>query len=275
VYQYCNIMYVVATHIIETLSGRWIGDFLREKIWRPLGMEETFFGNADVEEHGVLDRFAKGYRWDEDASRYVEVPWPVQPEGAGAGEMISTVCDYARFLRCMILKSGPFSGEGHEELVRPRMIVGEDPRPFHSHALYALGWEVETYHGETVIGHGGSTCGFGSSMLYLPRLRWGVVVFGNSDGAYVTNLKICWTMIDDLLDVPVEKRFDWDEFGREDEEEQECKTREELYPKIPEITVPLTLPLEAYAGSYWQEGWGTLVVEFRDGKLVVDATDRL
>ena len=40
-FQYCNMMYVVASYIIETLEGVWLGDFLKERIWTPLGMKST------------------------------------------------------------------------------------------------------------------------------------------------------------------------------------------------------------------------------------------
>jgi CubicO group peptidase (beta-lactamase class C family) len=40
-FQYSNIMYAVVGHVIETLEGVWLGDFLRERIWEPLGMEST------------------------------------------------------------------------------------------------------------------------------------------------------------------------------------------------------------------------------------------
>jgi CubicO group peptidase (beta-lactamase class C family) len=40
-FQYCNIMFVVASYVIETLTGMWLGDVLKERIWRPLGMKST------------------------------------------------------------------------------------------------------------------------------------------------------------------------------------------------------------------------------------------
>jgi len=273
-FQYSNIMYVVATHLVETLTGVWMGGFLKEKIWEPLEMKDTYFGLDDVKEHGSIDQLAKGYRWDDEKSTYAEVPWPVQPEGAGAGEMKSTAGDYAKSLRSMIHKTGPISEKGHEELVKPRTIVGDEPKPFHSPALYALGWEVETYHGETIIGHDGSTNGFACKMLYVPRLNWGMVIFGNTIDPNVAEDKICWTLIDDLLNIPEEKRFDWDKQGEEYDEESGCKTKEELYPKLPDTRIPLTLPLVLYAGSYKNDGYGILVVDCKDGKLAIDATDR-
>jgi CubicO group peptidase (beta-lactamase class C family) len=40
-FQYCNLMFVVISHLIEVLEGVWLGDFLRERIWEPLGMKST------------------------------------------------------------------------------------------------------------------------------------------------------------------------------------------------------------------------------------------
>jgi CubicO group peptidase (beta-lactamase class C family) len=40
-FQYCNMMFVVISHVIETLESTWLGDFLRKRIWKPLGMTST------------------------------------------------------------------------------------------------------------------------------------------------------------------------------------------------------------------------------------------
>ena len=40
-FQYCNIMFVVASHVVETLTGMWLGDFLKTEIWGVLGMSAT------------------------------------------------------------------------------------------------------------------------------------------------------------------------------------------------------------------------------------------
>jgi CubicO group peptidase (beta-lactamase class C family) len=40
-FQYCNLMFVVASHVVETLTGVWLGDVLKERIWEPLGMKST------------------------------------------------------------------------------------------------------------------------------------------------------------------------------------------------------------------------------------------
>ncbi|KAG0650970.1 hypothetical protein D0Z07_2502 [Hyphodiscus hymeniophilus] len=211
-YQYSNVMYVVAVHMVESLTSGWFGDYIRQMIWEPLGMKDTYFGLNDTKQHGALDQLGKGYRWVEKDSEYAEVPWPAQPEGAGAGELESTALDYAAFLRCMIRQTGPISEKGHEELVKPRTITDDKPKPFHSHMLYALGWEVETYRGVTLIGHDGETSGFECKMLYLPRLDWGVVIFGHALEANRAQEVICSALV---LNVPMQQRFDWEKHWKE------------------------------------------------------------
>ncbi|KAI9742829.1 MAG: hypothetical protein M1818_003558 [Claussenomyces sp. TS43310] len=275
-FQYCNMMFAVGVHLIEKLTCTRMVDWLRNRIWTPLKMNSTYFLMDDIIEHKVIDQLAKGYGWDKEEETIFEIPWPVQPEGAGAGEINSTAADYASFLRCMIDKSAPFSAAGHEELVKPRTIMGTEPNPSWSPTLYALGWNIETYHGEKIIGHSGGTSGFECQMMFLPGKKWGVVIFTNSIDASPAIEKICWTLIDDLLKIPRERRFDWDEEAAKNSREYEegDMTTEKLYPKIPEPRFPATLPLEAYAGEYADEGYGTLKVEWKNQKLFIDCMDR-
>lgn len=237
-------------------------------------MNNTYFGNDDVEKRGVLHQLAKGYGWRDKDSSFREIPWPIQPEAAGAGEIISNVEDVALYIRAMMRKNGPISENGHEELVKPRTITGCKMIPFQSDELYALGWETKTYHGETIIGHDGATNGFQSSMLYLPRLEWGIVILTNSEDAYFPKEKIIYSMIDDLLGIPTEKRFDWDKLAKEEEEEDKPKTKEDFYPNLPDPILPITSPLEKYAGKYKHAGYGVLPVVLEDGKLKADGSDR-
>ncbi len=276
-WQYSNVMYAAACHLVEALTGKLIGDFLRPKIWEPLKMTNTFYGLSDLKQHRGTESLSKGYRWDEEGSRYIEILWPDQPEGRGAGEIISTAHNYAQFIKCMMHQRGPISASGHKELVKPRMVFLDDEdetRLYMSPNCYALGWVVRNYHGETIIEHGGATNGFRCNMMYLPRLKFGLVVFGNSETSSAINEKIPWALVDEFLGIPPKKRYDSDAAFREELAKEQLDTVEELYSNLPEVRIPLALPLEAYAGSYTHPGFGNLAVEYKEGKLEVDATDR-
>jgi CubicO group peptidase (beta-lactamase class C family) len=47
-FQYCNMMFGVASHVIETLSGMWLGEFLKREIWGKLGMHGTVSGSSRI-----------------------------------------------------------------------------------------------------------------------------------------------------------------------------------------------------------------------------------
>lgn len=47
-YQYCNMMYFVASHVIEKITGEWLGNTLKKKIWDPLAMGKTYFCLKDA-----------------------------------------------------------------------------------------------------------------------------------------------------------------------------------------------------------------------------------
>ena len=146
---YCNMMYMAVSHAIEVVTGMWLGDFLRVRIWEPLGMMGTFFslkdaknaaettagGGAAHENDGDDDDddddddgqgqqqqedkkpiLANGYTWDNTTvpGRYVSEPWLDMPESSGAGNVISNVLDYAVWIRTMINQDGPFSTDAHK-----------------------------------------------------------------------------------------------------------------------------------------------------------------
>ncbi|MCJ1385820.1 hypothetical protein MMC17_008944 [Xylographa soralifera] len=77
-FQYSNIMYMAVSHVIETLTGLWLGDFLKQRIWKPLEMHSTFLSledclNADYGRDPEVG-LAHGYRWDVGTRAFVDVP---------------------------------------------------------------------------------------------------------------------------------------------------------------------------------------------------------
>src|SRR5438876_11318479 len=68
-FQYCNIMFIAVSHVIEVLTGMWLGDFLRTRIWEPLGIKSTFFSLDDAQKHirkQGITKLARGYWWNNE-----------------------------------------------------------------------------------------------------------------------------------------------------------------------------------------------------------------
>lgn len=98
--------------LIEVVSGEPLEQIERERIFIPLGMEDTSFSVPDAK----LPRLAKLYKHDE-AGKLTETP-PFggimsQPRGtfrSGGGGLFSTAHDYARFAQ-MLLNGGEWNGK--------------------------------------------------------------------------------------------------------------------------------------------------------------------
>ncbi|CAG8961253.1 hypothetical protein HYFRA_00013309 [Hymenoscyphus fraxineus] len=251
-FQYCNIMYIVASYVIETITGMWLGDFLRERIWKPLGMESTYFSVKDA--LAAPEPLAQGYIYYED--KFQEVPIMDFAVVSGAGSIISNVLDYAKWLKALLSHSGPLSKEDITALLTPRSFYSPvyDPDPFTGSSTYALGWKVGVYQGYEFFSHAGGMEAFGAEVIFFPALNYGVVGFGNTGGtSNAVEQVLQWQLIDDKLGIPAEKRVDWNKLNtalhNSLQKSLQNATRT-LYPHIPSPPLPLSRPLESYTGTY-------------------------
>ncbi|WP_332770266.1 serine hydrolase domain-containing protein [Phenylobacterium sp.] len=98
--------------IIERLSGQSLPDFMRERIFEPLGMVDTAFHTPPEKK----PRLATLYRSSVSRGLVALAGNPLLPDheappalASGGGGLISTVGDYARFAQ-MLLDGGAFAG---------------------------------------------------------------------------------------------------------------------------------------------------------------------
>jgi len=106
----------VLGRLIEVISGKTLGAFLREYIFEPLGMMDTGF-SVPAQHHG---RIAEPFARDPEGGLQMRLI-DVREEGvweSGGGGLASTALDYARFLQFMLNK-----GElGGVRLLGPRTV---------------------------------------------------------------------------------------------------------------------------------------------------------
>ncbi len=101
---------------VEAASGRSLDDYLREKVFRPLGMEDTGF----VLTPSQRARLARMHQRGEDgALTPIDFEMPQQPGFfMGGGGLYGTAPDYLRFLR-LVLNGGELDGT---RLLRPETV---------------------------------------------------------------------------------------------------------------------------------------------------------
>jgi CubicO group peptidase (beta-lactamase class C family) len=97
--------------LVERLSGRSLAEFMDERVWRPLGMEDTAFGVPEAKRGRLARVYEKG-----PEGRLQPVKWLLDEEPvllpkvlSGGGGLFSTTGDYARFMQ-MLLNGGRLDG---------------------------------------------------------------------------------------------------------------------------------------------------------------------
>lgn len=125
--------------VIEVVSGKSFGTFLKEEIFLPLGMADTGFYVPEEK----LDRFAKVYDYDQEQRKLVpftgdmlaifDFMTPPAFESGGAG-LVSTIKDYSRFA-LMLANGGVHNGRrilGHKtvEYLTTPQLTKEQAIPF-------------------------------------------------------------------------------------------------------------------------------------------------
>lgn len=266
-YFYSSYMFSTVSHAIETVTSMSLGDFMKQRIWNPLGMAQTYWTPAEAMEARASGTvLARGYAWNALKKSFVEQPMPDFPAVSGAAAIISNVVDYTKWLRCMMTQSPPLSLAAHATLTTPRIsfsALGNNPfPPPHS---YALGWFVDNYRGQRIVWHGGGWTGFGTTAMYIPDHQWGLVMMGNTTGtSHYVQIALFMRMLDDLFGTPEDERIDWNLKLQERLSQRRsdiARSAELLYPSISYPARPPLLPYQAYAGNYIHAAYGNLNLE--------------
>ena len=293
-FQYSNQGYGVAGLVVEAVTGgRW-GEWVRERLLGPLGMDEsgtspydvwaepyvapTFLGTAPAGVVSIDDaperNVAMPHGVGRDGERRV-LSWQSYDNMQAAGSMVSNVVDMANWVR-MHVSRGLFDGEFvlddstvaelHAPQVRTeRTFAFADDEA----GTYGMGWTRASFHDHPYLFHGGGIFGFPAYAAMLPEAGAGVVVLANGSmwTPYYPHQEISAWVFARLLGVEAR---DWhgEIMSRTEtiHAQVEATLAAQDAARIPD-TRP-SLPLEDYAGSYEDDyGAGPVHVELADGRL--------
>ncbi len=274
-YAYDNLLYLAAGQIIPAVTGQPWEDFIRERIFRPLGITDS---NTSVADFRPGDNFATPHAEVEGKLT------PIEPDRvdntAPAGAINSSVSDMAKWVTVQ-LNGGAipgnekrlFSERQGKEMWSPQTILPtNDPppglAPMHSDfAAYGLGWILREYRGHKFVGHTGGLPGYVSQVTLIPDMKLGVVVLTNQESAGMFS-SVTYRILDNYMNAP---GTDWLK-GFHALAEQRRTQADEAVTKAASARAAdskPSLPLEKYAGHYTDAWYGDVSIALEQGKLVM------
>lgn len=285
-YAYDNILYIVAGRVIEAVSGDSWENFIVERIFTPLGMNESAPSVATIKSSNRSWPHARINGRSRNVGGTME-PLTVAPgvdNAAPAGGINASPHDMVRWLQLQLNRgvmgnSRLFSAAAAKEMWTPHVLVpigSEDSaiaaiRPlFHT---YALGWNVKDYRGHRIVTHSGFLEGSMSVTFLLPEQQVGFILMMNSEDTEARDA-VAYHLVDHYLGL---KKTDWvSAFAQayQDRQDEAIKVLDAADRATQDQSVKgPSLDLRAYAATYHDAWYGDVIVGFANGALTIDFTN--
>ena len=201
---------------------------------------------------------------------------------APAGALVSSVADLSQWVITLLNKGQTSDGKRLlsetqvRELWTP-LILLPTPEPHQAVAetrsnfiAYAMGESVREYRGKLEITHTGGLQGMVTQVTMIPEVRLGIIVLTNQEVGAAFN-SVTNTVLDHYLGAPPKDWVAAYSQVKKTREEDARKTVAGAAAKRNAQSKP-SLPLASYAGRYRDPWYGDVVVEAKNGGLVMRFT---
>lgn len=205
-YEYSNLGFALLGTIIRNISGKPYQQFIQEAIFKPLGMDHTYWEYTKVPPNDL----AHGYRWLNQ--KWNEEALLKDGSWGAMGGLITTVEDFSRYMN-FHLQAWPIR-DGVEKGPLKRSSVREMHQLWNFNQLipdmgfpnlrcsgvaaygYGLGVSRDCRN-RLYVAHGGGLPGFGSHWRIMPEYNIGIVIFSNRTyaGLSGTTLQVLDTLV--------------------------------------------------------------------------------
>jgi CubicO group peptidase (beta-lactamase class C family) len=161
---YSNTGYIFLARIIENLSGLTFEKWMKQNIFNPLGMKNTY---VETQHDRIVANNATSYYLRDDFKRAIEY-WGY----FGSGNMHSTIEDLNIWLQNFSTPQKEWASAFNTLLTRTPLNNGfETP--------FGFGVRIEEYEGKKVIQHGGSVGGYRAIARVFPEEQLHMVILSN------------------------------------------------------------------------------------------------
>jgi CubicO group peptidase (beta-lactamase class C family) len=277
-YAYDNVLYLVAGQVVAAVSGKSWDEFIKERIFAPLGMTAS---NTSVKDLRPGGNFVSPHQKVE--GRLQPVPYMNIDNTAPAGAINSNVAEMAKWVVTQLDEGAINSGQiGSRRLFSQRQsremwsaqtpIAVFNPPPQLSalkanFSAYGLGWGLSDYRGHKVVSHSGGLAGMVSRVRMIPDMKLGIVVLTNQEASGAMEA-ISYHIIDNYMNAPA---TDWVGAFRALAELQLAQAKEvgKTQGAARNAESKPSLPIGKYAGSYRDAWYGEVTVALEADKLVL------
>ena len=266
---YCNSCFLTAGQVIQQVTKKPWEVYVYDSIIQPLGMENTHtLGNNMEQMPDAATPYTNSFYKD-----LKKLPYDNVDNLAPAGAIVSNVKDISKWIM-MQLDSGRVNGKQivpWQAIQRTRTmntIISSNKSgmlPINIYG-YGLGIFISDYGGHLTYEHTGGADGFVTNVCFMPDENLGIAIFTNNDNQDFFEL-LRYEIMDAYLGLPYK---DYSQMVLPGFTEQREKLLNDINSMKDRIkNKPLPLPVNAYAGAYYNELFGKITITSMGNKLLI------
>lgn len=167
-WNYSNVGYVTLGILIRKVTGQYYGDFLQERIFKPLGMNTA----RVISEADIVPNRAAGYRLVNGQLK--NQAWVSPSTNSTAdGALYVSILDLAKW-DAALYTDRPLTNSSREKIWTPAKLTDGSTKD------YGFGWHLANLHGRRVVFHGGAWQGFKSFIVRFLDTELTLIFLANS-----------------------------------------------------------------------------------------------
>lgn len=262
-YDYDNLLYIVAGEIIHRVSGLSWGEFIEQRIMKPLEMNHSAASYVRLKD--TTNIIMPHVPTDGKLKAIARYKSQVFDPAAG---IYSSVADLSRWVIAQ-LKKGKYGAENknqlfserqHTEMWTPQTLQPNKPAaPYFSHfKAYGLGWQITEVKGNAQIGHTGGLDGIVTQVTMLPEINLGIIVLTNQQNGSAFSA-ITNTIKDAYIGIKSDDYVTLYSEQRKEKEDNADKITEEVWQTVAQnLKKRIRIPVELYTGTFTDNWLGAI-----------------
>jgi len=270
---YQNIMYLAAGQVVEKVSGITWDEFVKRKIFGPIGMTAS---GTSIKEFKPGENLAAPHAKMGD--RVQPIAWRDIDNIAPAGSINSNVLEAAQWVRLQLGKGAVDGKKVFSTAVSTEMHVSqtairvEGTYPIRypkAHLInYGMGWFLSDFKGRKLVDHGGAIDGMRAEIAMVPEENLGIVILTNLNGTEIA-YPLVYRIIDAFLKEP-QTDYSTDMIKAYKPIREQAAVAEKKAEAERVTGTRPSLDLAKYVGTYRSELYGDAKVSIEDGQLKVE-----
>lgn len=172
-WEYSNSGYATLAMIVEKVSGKPFGQFLHDRIFAPLAMDNTL-----AYEKGKNEVLNRAFGHTKESNGWKETDQSPTSAVLGDGGIYTSIDDLAKWDRA--LRDHTLLTEAEmQPALTPVHITDGPPMSDGRNVGYGFGWFLDPYKGHRRMSHDGETIGFRTTIQRFPNDQLTVIVLAN------------------------------------------------------------------------------------------------